>query len=51
MLDKLLEEINRLKLAEEILNDVLLELGQNQTGLSSDTIVKIYNYFKYDDDE
>lgn len=55
-LNKLLEEIKRLKLADEILQHIYADLGPyfspNSTRkMSTKTITKIRDYFNFDDNE
>ena len=51
-IDKLFDEINRLKLALEILNDVWADIGPYNTGqVSQETLTKLHRFFNFDDSE
>ena len=52
VLDKLLKQIDNLKLAKRLLEAAYLEMGPYQhSDISQETWTEITNYFKFDDSE
>jgi hypothetical protein len=51
-IDAFFEEVNRMKLGLEILNDVWNDIGPYNMGeVSKETLTKLHRFFKFDDSE
>jgi hypothetical protein len=52
VLDKVLDEINELKLAKEILTEVYIDIGPYQDReVKDETWTRVRNFFNFDDSE
>jgi hypothetical protein len=52
MIDKLLEELNRLQEAEALLKEIYSEIGPyNKAPIWDQTMTRLNKYFKFDDSE